>query len=297
MRSSWQLVIGTTALALVGALIWADRNVVNSSQTTPVPLAMSANVCEPAPVLTIPEPEANTFVAAPPVMPSTPSMALPPSLPRSLNPEPVPPSLTLPVLVTPPEPANAVNPLIEMIAVPPAPPEPTPPTMPPSRDCEDTPVVAPPATGEPPVVTPVVSVSAPAAPVVETPAPPTGTPFPWRFSMEMAGTMTQIELRRGDESLIRVQCEAVEFSSPGGGLVARGKVVVTGPCHEARCERLTLAWHSGEVALDGGVHLSVRHEGLVQMMRAEALTFRLGGANQPVEFTTRDVQIPVQPKP
>jgi hypothetical protein len=45
------------------------------------------------------------------------------------------------------------------------------------------------------------------------------------------------------------------------------------------------------------VHLSFRHEGVVQMMRAEALTFRLGGANQPIEFTTRDVHIKVTPKP
>jgi hypothetical protein len=58
-----------------------------------------------------------------------------------------------------------------------------------------------------------------------------------------------------------------------------------------------LAWHSGEVALDGGVQLSIRHEGLMQLMRAEALTFRLGGPNQAVEFTSRDVQIQVQPKP
>jgi hypothetical protein len=115
--------------------------------------------------------------------------------------------------------------------------------------------------------------------------------------MESSGGRNQLELRRGEDPPMRLQCEALDFSSPSGGLVARGKVVVTGPCHEARCDRLTLAWHSGEVALDGGVQLSIRHEGLMQLMRAEALTFRLGGPNQAVEFTSRDVQIQVQPKP
>jgi hypothetical protein len=163
-------------------------------------------------------------------------------------------------------------------------------------ECDETPVIPPPTTVEPPLLRTVVDVSGPVA--TASPASATAVvPFPWRLSMEMIGPMTQFEVRRGDESLVRVQCEAVDLSTPAGGLIARGKVVVSGPCHEARCDRMTIAWQSGEVALDGGVQLSFRHEGVVQMMRADALTFRLGGANQPIEFTTRDVHIKVSPKP
>jgi hypothetical protein len=308
MRSRWQLVIGMTALALVGALIWADRNVAPTPSETE-PVAMSSTWCEPAPAFTVAEPEAPC-VATQPVIPATLSMALPPLAPQTPV-ESVPTVTTLPMLVARPEPSppvNATNPLVEIMTDLPAP------KPPPMRDCEDTPVVAPPATSEPPLVnssegggvgrntetveptmlTPVRIDGGIAPRAPDSNAPPT---FPWRFTMESSGGRTQFELRRGEESLLRVQCEALDFSSPGGGLVARGKVVVTGPCLEARCERLTLAWQSGEVALDGGVQLSVRHEGLVQLMRAEALTFRLGGPNQTVEFTSRDVQIQVQPKP
>ena len=154
----------------------------------------------------------------------------------------------------------------------------------------------PPATVEPPMAPSIVKVSGP----VPTPSAETSSPervaFPWKFTMETVGDKTQFEVRRGEESLVRVQCDAVDFSSTGGGLVARGRVVVSGPCHEARCERMTIAWPSGEVALDGGVQLSFRHEGVQQMMRAEAVTFRIGGPTEPVEFSSRDVQIKVTPR-
>ena len=59
---------------------------------------------------------------------------------------------------------------------------------------------------------------------------------------------------------------------------------------------MTIAWQTGEVSLDGGVQLSFRHDGFLQMMRADAVTFRLGSAGQPVEFNSRDVQIKVTTK-
>jgi len=164
-------------------------------------------------------------------------------------------------------------------------------------DCDETPMAPPPpATVEPPMAPSIVKVSGPvSAPSADT-TQPERVAFPWKFTMETVGDKTQFEVRRGEESLVRVQCDGVDFSSAGGGLVARGRVVVSGPCHEARCERMTIAWPSGEVALDGGVQLSFRHEGLQQMMRAETLTFRIGGPTEPVEFSSRDVQIKVTPR-
>jgi len=289
-RRRWQIMMGCLALAVLGVLAWADQRtvcsagnalsqpmqeqLVESSQITPVtdeplspvllqppPSPTAPSVLQTSSPVTVSEPSASEFPADP----------CPPILPR--------PS-TLIDHETPPPPL-ALAPI----------------TLPaPTVECDETPVTPPTPTVEPPLIRPVVDVSGPVA-TVSPSAAPAVTPFPWRLSMEMVGPMTQFEVRRGDESLLRVQCEALDLSTPGGGLIARGKVAVSGPCHEARCERLTIAWQSGEVALDGSVQLSFRHEGVVQMMRAESLTFRLGGANQPIEFTTRDVHIKVSPKP
>jgi hypothetical protein len=219
-----------------------------------------------------PQPIAESIIDGGIVLASVVEPATSSSFPKEVDPP------SNPIVLVPPMPAPAP---VTQPAVDPAPKE----------ECADMPVALPPATNEPPLIRTVVDVSVP-MPTASAPVP-----FPWRLSMEIVGSLTQFELRRGDESLVRVQCEALEFSTAGGGLVARGKVLVSGPCHEARCDRMTVAWQSGEVALDGGVQLSFRHEGVVQQMRADALTFRLDGAHQPVEFTTRDVQIKVIPKP
>jgi hypothetical protein len=133
----------------------------------------------------------------------------------------------------------------------------------------------------------------PAAPpltagVPATPPPP-ASPFPWRLTVEVVNGLTQFELRHGEELLMRVQCEKIDLHTPAGGLQAVGKVVVTGPCVEARCDRLTVAWPTGQVALDGGVRLAFQNRGTVHEMRAESVCFRLDGANQAVDFTARDV--------
>jgi hypothetical protein len=97
--------------------------------------------------------------------------------------------------------------------------------------------------------------------------------------------MTQFELRHGDEPVMKVQCEKLDLHTPAAGLQALGKVTVTGPCVEARCDRLTIAWTSGQVALDGSVRLAFQNRGVVHEMRAESVNFRLGSTSQPVEFT------------
>jgi hypothetical protein len=264
---------GLSLLIAVGLLVWDNRQ----PRTASLAMAEQLVVNEPAnqDVMGGPPP------AIEPASPVTETSAIP------VYPPPAPMVGCCPVVLTQ-----------DFVPLPP-PPFPAPPlTIPnPPSDCDETPMAPPPpATVEPPMAPAIVKVSGPVpTPSAET-ASPERIPFPWKFTMETVGDKTQFEVRRGEESLVRVQCDAVDFSSSSGGLVARGRVVVSGPCHEARCERMTIAWPSGEVALDGGVQLSFRHEGLQQMMRAEAVTFRIGGPTEPVEFSSRDVQIKVIPR-
>jgi hypothetical protein len=178
------------------------------------------------------------------------------------------------------------------------PPTPTadPPAAPPPVAPEP---VAPPATMPAQVaVPPVPIVSAPPAPLPMTPIatglpatpPPPASPFPWKLSLEVVNGLSQIELRNGDELLMRVQADKLTMNTPSGGLQATGRVAVTGPCVEARCDRLTIAWPTGQVALDGGVRLAFQNKGVVHEMRAEAVCFRLTGASQPVDFSAGDVR-------
>jgi len=120
--------------------------------------------------------------------------------------------------------------------------------------------------------------------------PPPAAPFPWKLTLEVVNSLTQVELRHGDELLMKVQADKVDLHAPAGGLQATGRVAVTGPCVEARCDRLTIAWPTGQVALDGAVRLAFQTKGVVHEMRAEAVCFRLNGANQPVDFTAGDVR-------
>jgi hypothetical protein len=139
-----------------------------------------------------------------------------------------------------------------------------------------------------------LTVTAPAAPpppMTGVPAspPPPSSPFPWKVVLEVVNGLTQFELRHGDELLMRVQCERLDLHTPAGGLQALGKVTVTGPCVEARCDRLTVAWPTGQVALDGAVRLAFQNRGVVHEMRAESVAFRLNAAHQPVEISAGEV--------
>ena len=130
-------------------------------------------------------------------------------------------------------------------------------------------------------------------------APHSAAPFPWKLVLQVVGGMTQLEVKRNDDLLMKVQCEKLDLHAPSGGIHAAGKVVVSGPCVEARCERLMIAWPTGQVALDGSVRMTFESRGgSVHEMRAESVTFRLTGANTPVDFTAREVQqIVAPPKP
>jgi len=288
MRARGQILTGFIALAVVGVVVWAGQRptvtVLDAEPTSATPLA----AVEPAP---------NMPVCAEP-LPDQPTAAAPVSGIKGVD---LPPDPQIPIPLYHPrsDMVGGVNSTVDFVQFMPPAPSPPSPTPDPCDDTVFAPPMLPPTTPEPPLVTPVVNVSTPVPtlPVAAIPNTAALTPNQWRLSLEMVGTGTQFELRRADETLVRVQCEALDFSSPSGGLIARGKVVVFGPGIEARCETVTIAWQTGQVALDGGVQLSFRRDGVVQLMRAESLTFRLAGANGPVEFTTKDVQMQVAPKP
>jgi hypothetical protein len=239
----------------------------NQPPPAPVPPVEPPSPPAPAPLPDSPPPLPVTMTKAPPAEPAA-APAPPPAVP-TIDP---PPPIT-PVPPPPPEaPKPAEPPSFKPVSltVPTPPPAPAPPEPP-----------APPAKPEP------IS----AAPAEPHAAPP----FPWRLALEFVGGQTQVEVRRSDELLMKVQCEKFDLRTPGGGFQAAGKVVVSGPCVEARCDRLMIAWATGQVALDGSVSLSFQNRGTVQVMRAESLTFRLTGANAPVDFTAREVQQLVAP--
>ncbi|MFO0811396.1 MAG: hypothetical protein U0746_22430 [Gemmataceae bacterium] len=241
-------------------------------------------------------------VAAPQVIipaPTTPSLSEPPAPPPMKLVPPLPPAPptvavvpTAPTIAPPPPMTVAPPPCSdkgcfdkpEIVRAEPDPPTklmtplppPTPPTAPPLPMIEVARTVPSPA-------------PAPMPSAAVTPMPHTLSPFPWKICLEFVNGVTQLEMRRGDEMLLRVQCEKLDLSTPSAGLHASGKVIVSGPCLEARCEKISIAWNSGQVALDGSVYLSFQNKGVVQVMRAESLCFRLTGANVPVEFTARDV--------
>jgi hypothetical protein len=182
-------------------------------------------------------------------------------------------------------------------AEPPSPPAPAIASPPPIAPVAPEPKSEPPPviTVEPPAVAPAnLTVPAPPPPplatgVPATPPPPV-SPFPWKLRLEVVNGLTQIELRHGDELLMKVQGDKIDLHTPAGGLQATGRVTVSGPCVEARCDRLTIAWATGQVALDGGVRLAFQNKAVIHEMRAESVCFRLNGANQAVDFSAGDVR-------
>ena len=108
---------------------------------------------------------------------------------------------------------------------------------------------------------PVVAIPDMPKPVVETPAVKpvamitTVATVPYRVRMEMVGAITQIELMRGDEVALRVQCDRVDVQMPSGGIQAIGKVCVSAPGIDIRCNRMMIGWHAGEIAMEGQVRI------------------------------------------
>lgn len=146
---------------------------------------------------------------------------------------------------------------------------------------EPTPVVPWPAV--PPVVEEVKP--APVKPVVMTAKV---VDVPYKVRMEMVNGLTHVELMRGDEVALRIQCERIDVQMPSGGLHAIGKVNVTAPGIEVRCNRLMLGWSAGDIAMEGHVRILCQNGQQKTVMSAESICCRLSNVGNGLEFPSND---------
>jgi hypothetical protein len=158
-----------------------------------------------------------------------------------------------------------------------------------------------PVVDEPKVVIPVPPAPAVEPPAVAVPAPVMETPpapvkpaivpvaattpaVGYKVRMEMVGGVTQIELVRGDEVALRVQCDKADVQMPAGGVQAVGKVCVSAPGIDVRCNRMWIGWQTGEISMEGQVRIICQSGPQRTEMSADSISYRLG-AN--LEMTPR----------
>jgi len=180
--------------------------------------------------------------------------------------------VTFPAPVAMPD--SPVVPVVVPVAQVEAPPAPTPPCLPPCP-----PVEVPPA-------------ARPIRQVAMAVAANTVAAIPYRVRMEMCSGVTQVELLRGDDVALRVQCDRVDVQMPGGGLHATGKVCVTAPGIEVRCNRVVIGWHAGEIAMEGQVRIMCQNGAMRTEMTAESVSCKLSGVGGGLDFNARTPTTP-----
>jgi hypothetical protein len=111
---------------------------------------------------------------------------------------------------------------------------------------------------------------------------------PYKVRMEMVNGLTHVELMRGDEVALRIQCERIDVQMPSGGLHAIGKVNVTAPGIEVRCNRLMLGWSAGDIAMEGHVRILCQNGQQKTVMSAESICCRLSNVGNGLEFPSND---------
>jgi hypothetical protein len=109
---------------------------------------------------------------------------------------------------------------------------------------------------------------------------------PYRVRMEMIGAITQIELMRGDEVTLRVQCDRVDVQMPSGGIQAIGKVCVSAPGIDIRCNRMMIGWQAGEIAMEGQVRILCQNGQQRTEMSAESVNCRLNSMGTGLDFSS-----------
>lgn len=113
--------------------------------------------------------------------------------------------------------------------------------------------------------------------------------IPYRVRLEMIGAITQIELMRGDEVTLRVQCDRVDVQMPSGGIQAIGKVCVSSPGLDIRCNRMMIGWQAGEIAMEGQVRILCQTGQQRTEMSAESVNCRLNSMGTGLDFNGNDV--------
>lgn len=135
--------------------------------------------------------------------------------------------------------------------------------------------------------TEVPQVARPIRQVAMTVAAQVVTAIPYKVRMEMISGVTQVELLRGEDVALRVQCDRLDVQMPGGGLHATGKVCVTAPGIEVRCNRVVIGWHAGEIAMEGQVRIMCQNGAMRTEMTAESVSCKLSGVGGGLDFNAR----------
>ncbi len=110
----------------------------------------------------------------------------------------------------------------------------------------------------------------------------------YKVRMEMIGAITQIELMHGDTVSLRVQCDRVDVQMPSGGIQAIGKVCVSAPGIDIRCNRMMIGWQAGEIAMEGQVRILCQTGQQRTEMSAESVNCRLNSVGTGLDFNPRD---------
>ncbi len=110
----------------------------------------------------------------------------------------------------------------------------------------------------------------------------------YKVRMEMIGAVTQIELINGDTVSLRVQCDRVDVQMPSGGIQAIGKVCVSAPGIDIRCNRMLIGWQAGEIAMEGQVRILCQTGQQRTEMSAESVNCRLNSVGTGLDFNPRD---------
>jgi len=127
----------------------------------------------------------------------------------------------------------------------------------------------------------------------EVPAKQAAPAIAYKVRMESAGEVTRLELLRGDDVALRVQCERVDVQMPAGGIQAIGKVCVSAPGIDVRCNRMWIGWQNGDIAMEGQVRIlcqtgiiNVSTDGKQQCtdITADAINCRLSQVGTGLDF-------------
>jgi hypothetical protein len=117
---------------------------------------------------------------------------------------------------------------------------------------------------------------------------------PYRVRVEMIGAVTQVELLRGEEVTLRVQCDRVDMQMPAGGIQAIGKVCVSATGLDVRCNRMTIGWNAGDISMEGQVQIQCQHGQLRTTMSADSVNCRLNSMGTGLDFNSSEVEKPVR---
>jgi len=95
----------------------------------------------------------------------------------------------------------------------------------------------------------------------------------------------RFEIKKGDETMLKVYCERIEMHTPKttdavqsiAGLTSFGQVRFFGPGLEGTCDELAIASVTGEVSLKGNIRMKCKRGTTYSDVAADSMTFQMVG--------------------